>query len=183
MSSSHSQSINSAEVIQTGSGIKADRLKSRGLQDRFILMKTDDTDDTYDTTRQKLAGFEFYARLGQKLEVQEHEQTIIYDVTVTNGGLTYNNKTGIFTCATSGVYVFSWSALVTADHYVETILRSSKSDLGLTYSGGKGYPGSGSQTVVVNLHQGDNVQVKVGSFTPGSILYDIYTTFSGFRLQ
>ncbi|XP_069105989.1 uncharacterized protein [Argopecten irradians] len=150
---------------------------------RFLLKDTYNYIDTNKQTRPKLSDSQFYARLGQKFEVQSHEQTIIYDVVMTNDGLAYDNKTGIFTCTSSGVYVFSWSALVTADHYVETILRSNKADLGLTYSGNKEYPGSGSQTVVVNLHQGDHVRVKVGSFIPGSVLYDIYTSFSGFQLH
>ncbi|XP_033727480.1 uncharacterized protein LOC117316813 [Pecten maximus] len=161
-----------SEVSQTGSSNRAD---PPNLQERSKLINN--------PARQKLSGSAFYARLGQKFAVQDHEQTIIYDVVMTNGGSAYDNKTGVFTCTTSGVYVFSWSALVTADHYVETILRSNKADLGLTYSGSKGYPGSGSQTVVVDLHQGDHVQVKIGSFIPGSILYDIYTSFSGFQLQ
>ena len=38
--------------------------------------------------------------------VYQHAETVIYDRVFTNIGSGYNSATGIFTCPTSGIYVF-----------------------------------------------------------------------------
>lgn len=109
---------------------------------------------------------------------------VIYDNVLTNEGAAYDKTTGIFTCKSSGTYVFSWT---TADSY----FRETRADLlvneisvGVTNTYRRQYyswtqvVGSSTGFVAYNLQTGDEVKVKVNGRADA-----LFSTLSGWQLH
>ncbi|KAK3097904.1 hypothetical protein FSP39_014297 [Pinctada imbricata] len=112
-----------------------------------------------------------------------NNKIIKYDKVLTNKGSAYNTNTGIFTCPTTGTYVFTWSTMsgvysnicdATIYHNGNGLLLSSSNE------GGGSYEEVASNTLVLTMAVGDRVwiQTGTGTFCNG---YP-WTGFSGWKI-
>ncbi|XP_060567980.1 multimerin-2-like [Ruditapes philippinarum] len=122
----------------------------------------------------------FFASVTPTLEHLGQDQDIIFDHAVTNIGSGYIPHHGTFVAPVSGTYVFfitvekldKLDTAYTWGHFV--VNGSIVAKLDLNY-------GQSSQTVIVNLRQGEDVSVQ-NTETDRTIRGDRYSTFSGFLL-
>ncbi|XP_045206770.2 uncharacterized protein LOC123559013, partial [Mercenaria mercenaria] len=112
-------------------------------------------------------------------------QNIVFDHVETNTGNGYNPHHGVFTAPVSGLYLFYTSVL--ADHnriiWCQIVING-KNKASAYARGTDGRHDQGSQAIIVQLQQGDDVAVQ-NLDADDSIYGDqyIYSTFSGFLLQ
>ncbi|OWF37714.1 uncharacterized protein LOC110467147 [Mizuhopecten yessoensis] len=103
----------------------------------------------------------------------------------TNIGTGYDAKTGVFTCNTPGLYVFSWSIRIAEPaHGLETELILNGATVGYNTSGGGDNSawGYGSATVTLYLQERDEVWVRSAEKVAGvSIVSN--SMFTGFLLH
>ncbi|XP_069104306.1 uncharacterized protein [Argopecten irradians] len=125
----------------------------------------------------------FYAVLSHSYSPVTNSMEIHFDKVTTNIGGSYSTHTGVFTCTRAGIYVFSWTVHVVPRYsYIELVKNGVV--VGNGFSGDSQYSGSGGNTVVLQLLQGDTVFVRVGEHMSGTIFGSQgTTTFSGFLLQ
>ncbi|XP_033761130.1 otolin-1-like [Pecten maximus] len=126
----------------------------------------------------------FYAVLSHEIKPITSLMEIHFDKVTTNLGGSYSGNTGTFTCTRAGVYVFSWTVHANP-RYVYTELIKNGAVTGKAFSGDSQYSGSGGGSLVLELHQGDEVWVRVHEYAPGTYLFGNFgtTSFSGFLLQ
>jgi hypothetical protein len=114
-------------------------------------------------------------------------QTIIFPAVTLNNGNGYNSSDGTFTCPVGGVYVFTWTTMVTPGQYLRTDLVVNDVIQGLGYADAyflSNATDSGTSVVVTQLERGDVVRVRV-SYPPGTgeLFGWHYSTFSGWRVS
>jgi len=121
--------------------------------------------------------------LREKSSVSDNQKIVMTDV-LTNVGNGYSSRSGTFTCPVSGTYVFTATVLAMQSKYLETEIVRNGDSIAKLFSGGYHYFTSGSNTVVVNLHHGDSVWLRVvGHYhDDGVVLDSTWTTFAGFLL-
>ena len=126
----------------------------------------------------------FHVRLGGGFQGSPSVPLVIpFDQVIMNIGDAYDPSTGTFTAPVSGVYLFSFSAVMQGDcsGWINLELHVNAAD----HLGASGEVGaSSSNTVTTQLVQGDNVGVFV---RPGSCEdldgNNVYNTFSGHLLD
>ena len=112
-------------------------------------------------------------------------QNIVFDHVETNVGNGYNPHHGVFTAPVSGLYLFYSSIL--SEHGAETwaqIVVNGVNKASIYARGADDRYDQGSQAIVVNLQQGDDVAIQ--NFFSGHAIHgdaNIYSTFSGVLLQ
>ncbi|XP_070543123.1 complement C1q subcomponent subunit B-like [Ptychodera flava] len=113
------------------------------------------------------------------------DTTVIYNKVYANVGNGYSLSTGKFTCSVSGVYFFMMSGMRRpTSHILYICLMKNNEKLPCVYvhnSGQRQY-GSASNSVIIDLQEGDEVWVRLSS---GRALYsdnDEYATFTGYLL-
>lgn len=108
--------------------------------------------------------------------------TLVFDAIISNVGNGYNPRTGVFTAPMNGAYVFYVSCIEyeRQDLRLEIVLNNVSKVRTLAY-GGTDYQ-TGTNMVVLNLREGDNVWVKHylgrGYYSKSIPL----TTFTGFMI-
>ncbi|KAL4237479.1 positive regulation of adiponectin secretion [Mactra antiquata] len=162
------------------------------LTGRIGKVKTPDenTEDKGPTNRirrrQSIEGnVSFTAILTKQLTNLGLNQNIIFDHVETNNGNAYNSHHGVFVAPVSGTYVFHVTAFTLANKeaWVKIVVNGiNKADA--FAHGDANHEDTGSQTLVINLNQGDDVAVQNGRanddvFGNGNM----WTTFSGFLLR
>lgn len=129
----------------------------------------------------------FSAQVGSHLTGLTRDQTIVFSSPRTNLGNAYNSETGVFKCPTAGLYLFTATVLSNLGDRIETevILQKSEGDMKLEsvaklYSGASSTEryGSGSNTVVLELAEGDKVWLREYNGL-GSFIYQQWSSFSG----
>ena len=112
-------------------------------------------------------------------------QNIIFDHVETNVGNGYNSHHGVFTAPVSGLYVFYTSVLADNNREIWCELVVNGAIKASVYARGTdGRHDQGSQALVIQLNQGDDVAVQ--NVAADDAVYgstSFYTTFSGFLLQ
>lgn len=108
--------------------------------------------------------------------------TLVFDAIISNVGNGYNPRTGVFTAPMNGAYVFYVSCIEyeRQDLRLEIVLNNVSKVRTLAY-GGTDYQ-TGTNMVVLNLREGDNVWVRHylgrGYYSKSIPL----TTFTGFMI-
>jgi plastocyanin domain-containing protein len=111
-------------------------------------------------------------------------QPIVFGSVLTNVGNYYNNTTGVFYVPIDGTYQFFVNILSEADNFIETELVVNGTGVAEIYSGAGKYNGAGSNLVIVRLHRGDKVWVKVHyGFSSDMSVHCCWSTFSGVLLR
>ncbi|KAK3096451.1 hypothetical protein FSP39_000286 [Pinctada imbricata] len=116
--------------------------------------------------------------------LQNYNHKIIkYDKVFTNKGSAYNTNTGIFTCPTTGTYVFTWSTMSSLDSQPCSAYiyhNGNRLLVAYSYEAGGSYHETASNTMVLTLTMGDRVwiQTETGTYCYG---YP-YTGFSGWKI-
>ncbi|XP_045206773.2 complement C1q-like protein 2 [Mercenaria mercenaria] len=112
-------------------------------------------------------------------------QNIVFDHVETNTGNGYNPHNGVFTAPVSGLYLFYTSVLADNNREVWCQVVVNGKNKGSAYARGTdGRHDQGSQAIIVQLQQGDDVAVQ--NVAADDAIYGsdgIYSTFSGFLLQ
>ncbi|XP_060581502.1 complement C1q-like protein 4 [Ruditapes philippinarum] len=118
------------------------------------------------------------------LHVGAH-QNIVFDHVETNVGNGYNPHHGVFTAPVPGLYVFYTSVLADNDREVWCELIVNGAIKASVYARGTdGRHDQGSQALVIQLKQGDDIAVQ--NVAADDAIYGdptIYSTFTGFLLQ
>ncbi|XP_060590408.1 C1q-related factor-like [Ruditapes philippinarum] len=111
-------------------------------------------------------------------------QTVVFDVVVTNLGNGYNKHFGVFVAPVTGTYVFS-TTLVSynfASTHAQFLVNGTAISNMYVSSGNSGTgDDTTSQTIVLQLQQGDDVAIQNLDSDKG-FLGASYSTFSGFLL-
>ncbi|OWF53529.1 otolin-1-like [Mizuhopecten yessoensis] len=123
----------------------------------------------------------FYARFYQTINAMSNE-VIAFPNIGTKIGTSYE-RSGLFTCKVTGIYVFTWSIEVNSEHTLKTLLMVNGSERGqLIVQGSVSNGNIGSTTVVIRLSVTDRVLILQDSVSPGTILGNS-SSFSGFFLH
>lgn len=125
----------------------------------------------------------FSAR-AHKIEDLKPWQTVVFPDVANNRGGAYNRTSGIFVAPFSGTYVFYCNILTQEYSYIELALQVNNDSKLLLYSAGGAHLGTGSNMLVIDLKEGDVVDVvKYGPWgTRPYYVHNTWSTFSGFLL-
>lgn len=106
-------------------------------------------------------GVAFFAYLSKDEPNPGTHKTFVFDVDHTNIGGHYSHHTGVFTCPSHSVYVFSWSIYCSVNGYNFSELVNSSSVSG-TFVDSQSVSNSLSSTdlVIVVLNAGDEVYIR-----------------------
>ncbi|XP_045182359.2 uncharacterized protein LOC123541060 isoform X2 [Mercenaria mercenaria] len=130
--------------------------------------------------RQNEINVAFFAYLTNHIENPGVHQIVAFDHVTTNIGNAYNAHAGDFRAPVAGTYVFA-TTLMAGDKsltYHFKIMHNAQTVSNIYITNG----GTGSQEVVLQLNQGDDVSIH--NIDGGKKLYGHgYSTFSGFLLQ
>jgi glucuronosyltransferase len=109
---------------------------------------------------------------------------IVFDHVLTNIGGAYNGKSGIFACHQPGVYVFYWVTTNKDTTYMdsELVVNGEEQCQAFSDSGNHNDYTVASNTVVVDLKQGDQVWIRIGTWHDGQLGGEKRTSFSGWLL-
>ena len=117
--------------------------------------------------------------------VDSRSSTLNFTHAITNIGGHYSTYSGIFSCQYPGMYVFSLYLVKRSGSstYVYCSIRKNRSTLVVAHSYSyTSYYDSISNSVVIHLNSGDQVDVGSCSNTGNIYTSDGYTSFSGFLL-
>lgn len=132
-------------------------------------------------------GVAFFAYLSRYEPNPGTHKTFVFDVDHTNIGGHYSHHTGIFTCPSHGVYVFSWSIYCTTGGYVFSELVVNSSQVSGQFVGSQSVNNGLSSTdlVIVELNAGDEVYIRTSLIhaSSGKVESDPSqrSTFSGWK--
>ncbi|XP_070543124.1 complement C1q subcomponent subunit B-like [Ptychodera flava] len=113
------------------------------------------------------------------------DTTVIYNKVYANVGNGYSLSTGKFTCSISGVYFFMMSCMRHAtphNMYICLMKNNEKLPCVFVSNSGQRQYGAASNSVIIDLQEGDEVWVRLSS---GRALYsdnDEYATLTGYLL-
>ena len=125
----------------------------------------------------------FYARSISTISNFSIGRVLAFSDVITNTGEAYDSSTGKFTAPTNGHFVFSWTMVCTTVHGVDTILMLNGQNKGVAQADCRQQNGSGSNTVVLKLSQGDVVHLEAGGIWGSRQVWgDTFSTFSGWRI-
>ncbi|XP_063397365.1 complement C1q-like protein 4 [Mytilus trossulus] len=126
----------------------------------------------------------FSTQLTYQLTGLGHHAAVIFNKVILDTTASYNSGDGVFVVPMAGIYVFTWTVSVGGGNWESTQLivngnpyAYSKVDT----ANGSDY-GSGTQTVVLKVNQGDHVLIRTGTIGDGVIDGNTYDTFSGWIL-
>lgn len=114
-----------------------------------------------------------------------HEKTINFDTVQLNLGNGYHNVNGVFTVPKSGIYIFSANLMfddTNSNDAFAAIVKNGVEIASLYSRGADHLWDQGSQTVIVQANQTDEVYVRTKSFLNIRVYPDNASTFSGYLL-
>jgi len=113
-------------------------------------------------------------------------QTLKFGNVITNEGHNYDPSTGIFTCASAGIYVFSQTLDSNKNNFISSRILKNGNEIGLVQAVGTNlYDASSYNSIVVSLNLGDRVWMSaytMGNPADSLFKFGYYATFSGFLL-
>lgn len=122
----------------------------------------------------------FTARLSVDTELAAIE-TVKFDDLLLNLGSAYDPATGLFTARESGVYQLAVSLMSGGKEGYFVMSRNGNDGLSYLYTH-SGIWYSSSSVLVVQLNEGDTVQVK-SLYSPANLHQGKYSVFSGFLIK
>ncbi|XP_060564575.1 complement C1q tumor necrosis factor-related protein 3-like, partial [Ruditapes philippinarum] len=154
-----------------------DNVKSPAIERRYIKSASKVKRYNHDTVA-------FFATLSvHSLDHLDAQKNIIYNEILTNIGNGYNNSNGVFTAPVSGLYLITTSVLSRQDmEFWVVIAVNDQVIVRLNERGTDGRHGSGSQTIILSLNKGDEVEVQ-NEHTDDSFWGNKYSSFGGYLLQ
>lgn len=133
-------------------------------------------------------GVAFFAYLSKSEPNAGAHQTFVFDVDHTNIGGHYSHHTGVFSCPSHGVYVFSWSIYCYRGGYVYSELVVNSSPVSGKFAGAGSVTNilSSTDLAIVELNAGDEVYIRTppNHAASGQVVSDLpyRSTFSGWKL-
>ncbi|XP_078331097.1 C1q-related factor-like isoform X2 [Crassostrea virginica] len=130
----------------------------------------------------------FYAYMSENLQDPGHGQALVFQTAVTNVGNQYNHHNGVFTAPDQGVYVFTWTIVVTANGYIYTQIFVNSDVLGAMYTSAYGVDNARTTTAIVVKHLDTmdvvSIRVNMHGALSGSIMSNEYykSSFSGWKI-
>lgn len=131
----------------------------------------------------------FHAFMSQPDASTDLGQTMVFDTVLTNAGSSYNQRDGVFTAPTAGVYVFHWVTYSQhqGDVITELVINSVSRGCSRSDSHTLDEHHASSGLVVLHVSQGDLVSVRTHSVwhSIGKVMsFDDYyrSSFSGWLL-
>jgi hypothetical protein len=132
----------------------------------------------------------FYSYMSQSKVSPGKQQTIIFDMDITNLGGHYSRQAGIFISPDNGVYTFTWSIYCfdrDGHSWVSTELIVNSNPIAAAFCHGMtGQYAQTSENVVVQMGQGDIVYLRTHpTHNIGGQIYshpDAKSSFSGWKL-
>ncbi|ESP02576.1 hypothetical protein LOTGIDRAFT_58867, partial [Lottia gigantea] len=109
-------------------------------------------------------------------------ETIVFDEVTVNNGNAYDPLTGIFTAPFNGVYHFSSTILSGFNATIETMFVLNGEEVGRMFSGAFLSRGSGSNSILLNLKERDEVTVNV-FYGNGHYVHGGWSTFMGYLIS
>ncbi|XP_041376863.1 cerebellin-2-like [Gigantopelta aegis] len=108
--------------------------------------------------------------------------TVIFDEIVVNNGGAYDPFTGRFTCPIAGIYHFACTILSGFNTTIETMFYLNGNDVGRIYSGAQNNRGSGSNSILLQMKEADQLSINV-FYGNGDYVHGQWSTFSGFLVN
>ena len=129
----------------------------------------------------------FYAYMSKPEPAPSNHHTLIFDVAKTNLGNGYSKHSGTFVAPSAGVYVFTWTinSGVHGAHFINLMVNSAVAGGTLTDTQDANDYDSDSNTAVLVLNQGDNVNLR-STYTSDRTVINAdnhaFTSFCGWKL-
>nr|QBA18421.1 type 2 C1q domain-containing protein [Testudinalia testudinalis] len=108
--------------------------------------------------------------------------TVVFDEATVNNGHAYDPLTGVFTAPFNGVYHFSSTILSGFNATIETMFVLNGEEVGRMFSGAFLSRGSGSNSILLNLKERDEVSVNV-FYGNGNYVHGGWSTFMGYLIS
>jgi len=126
----------------------------------------------------------FSARTGAAISDMDPWQTVIFDNVVTNKGNSYSNENGKFIVPRRGMYVLFVHIMGSQNINEISMQRNDVEIMWLYTPGGARLFGSDTNSVVLELNEGDEIEVvKRGTYGERPFyIHRQWTTFSGYML-
>ena len=107
---------------------------------------------------------------------------VVYDTVYYNYGNAYNTHSGFFTAPSGGLYVFTWTSLVTARKMYNAQIMVNGQGKGLGNCNNEASPGfeNCANTVPLLLKTGDKVNIQT---THANFLFTHWSSFKGWKVQ
>ena len=129
----------------------------------------------------------FYAYMSKPEPAPSYHHTLIFDVAKTNLGNGYSKHSGTFVAPSAGVYVFTWTinSGVHGSHAINLMVNSAVAGGTLTDTQDTNDYDSDSNTAVLVLNQGDNVNLRTTQPSDRTVINadnHAFTSFCGWKL-
>lgn len=131
----------------------------------------------------------FYAFQSRDVIKPGIHQILVFDVVKTNSENGYNRYSGMFTCSTSGLYVFTSSLAMDGTEAFASFEIVKNADVEGVFFVDAAETNNfvySSLTIVISLNQGDVVFIRVGGgYTPKGNLFSRYfarSSFAGWQI-
>ncbi|CAL1547217.1 unnamed protein product [Lymnaea stagnalis] len=179
------------ETCQCDERLKILEMKMEELQEDNSRMNTRMW-DTVDVVQGMIKGssklgkhkhiVSFSAHAASNIPYLKDAEIIVFDDVLVNNGAAYDPRSGIFTVPVSGVYIFSATIVSGFNSTIETMITLNGQEVARLYSGAHQNRGSGSNTVVLNLREGDDIWVAL-FYGNGNYVHGKWSSFSGSLLE
>jgi len=125
----------------------------------------------------------FFAALSTDIRNVPVETILKFDFVSHNYGNGYDRSTGIFTCPTSGMYLFLIfiDGMEQEDSVVSLVHNGVPLISALAEPSFNGQDIIGANAIAFRLYKGDRVWIKISTY-PGSF-WKVFTTFSGLLIH
>ena len=129
----------------------------------------------------------FYAYMSKPEPAPSNHHTLIFDVAKTNLGHGYNKYSGTFVAPSAGIYVFTWTINTNPHgaHYINLMVNNAVVGGSLTDTQDANDYDSDSNTAVIVLNQGDNVNLRTTYTSDRTVINadnHAFTSFCGWKL-
>nr|KAI8762829.1 type 2 C1q domain-containing protein [Biomphalaria glabrata] len=124
----------------------------------------------------------FAAQAASNIPYLKDTEVIVFDDVLVNNGAAYDARSGIFTVPVSGVYIFTATIVSGFNSTIETMLTMNGQEVARIYSGAYKNRGSGSNAVLLNLKEGDEIWVAL-FYGNGNYVHGKWSSFSGALIE
>ncbi|XP_059158192.1 complement C1q tumor necrosis factor-related protein 2-like [Physella acuta] len=124
----------------------------------------------------------FSAHAASNIPFLKDADVIVFDDVLVNNGGAYNPRSGIFTVPVSGVYLFTATIVSGFNTTIETMITLNGQEVSRVFSGAFGNRGSGTNSVVLNLREGDDVWVAL-FYGNGNYVHGKWSSFTGTLIE
>ncbi|XP_021339396.1 complement C1q-like protein 3 [Mizuhopecten yessoensis] len=127
----------------------------------------------------------FYACLSHDVSNPQRDTVIKFNHVITNLGGAYSPNTGVFRCPKAGLYVFTWSITSHLHGQVDTLIKKNGGAVGATLTASLDDKDSrvGSNSVILELAQGDEIDILVTYSSGSDSIRSLFSSFSGYLID